>query len=315
MENLSEDAIRAIISRYAHLRAAYGADIGAPELLQPSGEHFPDAFTKDGESVARLLTRMIGYAPIADDLRVGIRFLEPSDEAGTAAGGGKSCGSGACGTGGGGGGPRDNVVELDDGYIVEVATADAGNGVLLTTNLARSVGAMVLMEAGEEFDPRELGVLSELAAVATGFGLLLLNGAYVYGKSCGGVRVHQATCLGLEELAVAVALFVREHDLKPSRARAHMETTQKEAFDEALVWVDSNPEIVAALRSQPHALADGMFTIEPIKGPIGRFFAKRKSETPSAKDLATAATRRKRTPEEERKLAETKSLVEEALRG
>ena len=212
MENLSEDAIRAIVSQYAHLRAAYGEDIGAPELLQPSGEHFPDAFTKDGESVARLLTRMIGYAPIADDLPVALRFLEPADEAGADAGG-KSCGSGACGTGGGGaGGPRDNVVELDDGYIVEVATTDVGHGVLLTTNLARSVGAMVLMEAGEEFDPRELGVLSELAAVATGFGLLLLNGAYVYGKSCGGVRVHQATRLGLEELAVAVALFVREHD-------------------------------------------------------------------------------------------------------
>lgn len=312
MENLSEDAIRAIVSRYAHLRAAYGEDIGAPELLQPSGEHFPDPFTKDGESVARLLTRMIGYAPIADDTRVAIRFLEPSDEAS----GGKSCGTGGCGTGGAGGGPRDNVIELDDGYIVEVATADVGNGVLITTNLARTIGALVLMEAGEEFEPGELGALSELAAVATGFGLLLLGGSYVYGKSCGGVRVHQATNHGLEELALAVALFVREHDLKPSRARTHLETTQKEAFDEALVWVDSNPEIIAALRTQPHLLADGIFTIEPVKGPIGRFFAKRKLETPSAKELvSSSATKRKRTPEEERKLAETRALVEEALRS
>lgn len=47
-------------------------------------------------------------------------------------------------------------------------------------------------------------------------------------------------------------------------------------------------------------IADGIFTIEPIKGPIGRFFAKRKSETPSAKDLASGATKRRRTPEEER---------------
>ncbi len=311
MENLSEDAIRAIVSRYAHLRAAYGEDIGAPELLQPSGEHFPDPFTKDGESVARLLTRMIGYAPIAEDTRVAIHFLEPDDEAA----GGKSCGTGGCGTGGASGGPRDNVIELDDGYIVEVATADVGNGVLITTNLARSVGALVLMEAGEELNPGEVGALSELAAVATGFGLLLLGGSHVYGKSCGGVRVHQATNHNLEELAVAVALFVREHDLKPSRARAHLETTQKEAFDDALVWVDSNPEIVATLRTQPHLLADGIFTIEATKGPIGRFFAKRKLETPSAKDLAASATKRKRTPEEERKLAETRALVEEALRS
>ncbi|MEO6419108.1 MAG: hypothetical protein ABIP39_06860, partial [Polyangiaceae bacterium] len=312
MENLSEDAIRAIVSQYARLRAAYGEDIGAPELLQPSGEHFPDPFTPDGESVARLLTRMIGYAPIADDLRVAIRFLEPSDEAA----GGKSCGSGGCGTGGAGGGPRDNVIELDDGYIVEVATTDVGHGVLLTTNLARSIGALVLMEAGEEVDPRELGALSELAAVATGFGVILLGGAHVYGKSCGGVRVHQATALGLEEVAVALALFVREHDHKASRARAHLETTQKEAFDEALVWLDSNPEIIASLRTAPQLLADGIFTVEPTKGPIGRFFAKRKLETPpSAKELASAASKRKRTPEEERKLAETRALVEEALRS
>ena len=307
MEALGEDAFRALVSRYAHLRAEYGEDIGSPELLRPTGQHFPDPFTRDPESVARLLKRMISYAPLADDLAVGIRFREAEGDAGG------SCSTGGCGAGGANAGPRDGVTELQDGYIVEVDVADVGNGVLLTTSLARSVGTMVLMEAGEECDPCERGSLSELAAVVTGFGLLLVAGAYVYGKSCGGVRVHQATHLGLEELALALSLFVREHDIKPARARAHLETTQREAFDEALAWLDSNPEIIAALKKNPRVLAEGIFTIAPVRGLFGRFLAKRRAGEPSLGELVGARKTRARTAEEEKRLAETRALVEDAL--
>ncbi len=63
------------------------------------------------------------------------------------------------------------------------------------------------------------------------------------------------TQLGVAATAVSLALFLRVHDVKPGAARRHLETTQREAFDEALRWVDSNVKIVSALRA--HQVAGG----------------------------------------------------------
>ena len=52
-----EDALRWLVKQYAHLRHSHGDAIGDPDLLEPSGRHFPDPFSKDGPSVARLFTR------------------------------------------------------------------------------------------------------------------------------------------------------------------------------------------------------------------------------------------------------------------
>lgn len=309
MELPNEDAIRWIVRRYAELRAAHGDVIGAPELIEPSGRHFPDEFKKDAPSVARLLRRMMSYAPLAEDLEIQLAFLEPEEQA---SGGG--CGTSACGTGAKIA-AHDGVAELDEGYRVDVKVTDVGNPMILTTSLARSVGALVLAEAGEEIDAREAGATSEIAATVCGFGVLLVSGAAVYTKACGGLRMHTATNLPLEDLSVALALFVRVHELKPSAARAHLETTQREAFDEAMRWVDSNEAIVTALRDRPEDLTDGLFAIEPVRGLIGRLFTRKRSDdVPS--DLAPVSSRKtERTEAEARRIAEARALVEEALRG
>ena len=315
MDLPNEDAIRWIVRRYAELRAAHGDVIGAPELIEPSGRHFPDEFKKDAPSVARLLRRMMSYAPLAEDLEIQLAFLEPEEQA---SGGG--CGTSACGTGAKIA-AHDGVAELDEGYRVDVKVTDVGNPMILTTSLARSVGALVLAEAGEEIDARSSPAsraTSEIAATVCGFGVLLVSGAAVYTKACGGLRMHTATHLPLEDLTVALALFVRVHELKPSAARAHLETTQCEAFDEAMRWVDSNEAIVTALRDRPEDLTDGLFTIEPVRGLIGRLFARKRSDDVPA-DLAPrspAASRKpERTEAEARRIAEARALVEEALRG
>src|SRR5579859_8074495 len=103
MDLPTPDTLRALVARYAGLRARHGEALGEPELLEPSSRHFPDDFTGDGESVAQLLKRMIGYAPIADDLPIEL----------VVAGGG---GGGACGTGGCGGDPSEH---MDLGGAVE----------------------------------------------------------------------------------------------------------------------------------------------------------------------------------------------------
>ena len=273
-----------------------------------TGDYFPDDFSVDPKGIATLLERMLGYAPVAADLPFGLAFLEAEDKK---AGG--ACGSGACGTGAKGDGAQGGVVEMEQGYGVTLAVADVGNPTLLTTALARSVGAILLAEAEEDIDAHEEGRMSELAATMTGFGVLLTAGAYVYAKGCGGVRVRQGTHLPVEDLAVALALFVRVHAQKPSSARAHLETTQREAFDEALRWVDSNPALVEALRSHPETLSDGVFRLEPARGILGRILAKRRDATPTEADLAKAKKRSTRTEAELLRIAETKALVEEAL--
>ena len=309
MELPTEDSIRWIVRRYAELRAAHGDVIGTPELIEPSGRHFPDEFKKDAPSIARLLRRMMSYAPLAEDLPIELAFLDPEEQA---SGGG--CGTSACGTGAKIE-AHDGVVELDEGYRVSVKVTDVANPMILTTSLARSVGALVLGEAGEEIDARESGAISEIAATVCGFGVLLVSGAAVYTKACGGLRMHSATHLPLEDLCLALALFVRTHELRPSAARAHLETTQREAFDEAMRWVDSNDAIVTLLRDRPQDLTDGLFTLEPVRGLIGRLFSRKKNDGLPA-DLAPVSSRKtERSDAEARRIAEARALVEEALRG
>lgn len=306
MELPSEDTLRHLVTRYAAFVAAHGEAIGTPDLVQPTGEFFPDEFRGDPESVATFMKRILSYAPLADDLPVALRFVTPERE--DEAGGG--CSSGGCSSGGKSTPVRDTVSEIEGGYLVDVYVGDVATATLLGTTLARSAGDLVLREAGEE--PADRATEAEIAAVASGLGVLLANGSYVYAKGCGGVRVHQATTLSVSEHAVLLALFVRAHDVKPGTARAHLDTTPAEAFDTALAWVDSNPEIVDALRTHPATLAAGMFSVRPVKGFLGRLFGRRPS-APEPATVAAAAPRRVRSPEEERRLAESRRLVEEAL--
>jgi hypothetical protein len=310
---LSDASLRSIVAHLAHLRAEYGEVIGNSELIEPNAEYFPDAFKLDSDGVQTLLERMMTYAPLSEGLDVKLGVVEPEGEAQKAGGG---CGTGACGPSGGGGGKKAAVlrpaVESDDGYVAVLAEADAGDTTVLTTSLARSVGRIVLFEAGEDVDPRDEGPLSELTAVACGLGTVLLNGACVYKKGCGGMKRHQATFLSVEELALAVALFVRVTDAKPSRVKKHLEITQREAFDAALSWVDDQPKLVKALADDPETLEDGVFVLEEKKGLLGKLLGKKRSDED---ELAAVSKPKPSTlsEEERRRIAETKALVEEAL--
>ncbi len=268
MDLPDDDALRWIVSTYARYRASHGEAIGAPPLLQPTGEFFPDEFRPDAASVGRLLKRMIGYGPVADDLPVEIAFLAPDDSAGP----GSGCSSLACGSRGSGSPRARDVEDLGDRYRVSLAVTDVGSADVLATSLARSVGALVLYEAGEVAG----GERSELAAIVCGFGVLVANGAAVWAKSCGGLRMACATFLSVEEVTVALALFVAVHGERGSRARPHLGATQREAFDLANDWVDSNPLLVETLRDRPGHLASGEFELEPLRGAFGRWFHRRR---------------------------------------
>jgi hypothetical protein len=301
---LSDERIRAIVAHLAHLRAAHGDAFAAPDLVQPNGDYFPDEFTLDPPGIHRVLHRMLGYAPLSDDLEIGLGFIESDGEV---SGGG--CGSGACGTGGLKEIARGGAVETDDGYAALVHVQDVGDPTILTTALARSVGRIVLFEAEEDVDARDEGAVSELTAIGFGLGLLVLNGACVYKKGCGGMKRHQATFLELEEIALGLALFVRATENKPATVRKHLEITQREAFDAALGWVDSQPTLVRSLRDRPETLEDGVFAFEAPKGLLARLFARKADDDVGRIEVKP----RERSDDERRRLAEAKALVDEAL--
>jgi hypothetical protein len=306
MDLPSDDALRWIVCSYAALRAAHGEAIGAPALVQPTSTFFPDEFCGDGPGVVRFLDRMTSYAPIADDLRIDLALVADDDS--RSAG---RCSSIACGAAPGLGARVRDVEEIDDGYRIFVAAADVGHADLLAASLGRSVGALVLREAGADVDIEAPAEAAEIAAVACGFGVLLANGAAVWAKSCGGLRVARATALSVEETAVALALFVTLHGIDGADGSAHLHTTQGEAFDLALVWVASNPFVVDALRDRPALLEAGAFDIEPARGLLGRWLHKRKVER--AMRPAPVAAQPARSEQQRRRFEEARALVDEVL--
>lgn len=302
-----DESLKFLVSRYAGLLARHGEAFEGVELVTPTAEHFPDELERDADGVLVLLHRMASYAPLDDEMDLEIGFFEPEDLQGS----GKSCSSGACAT------PSakvrvDGVEPTKRGYRVPVNVADTGHPTSLTTALARSVGAMVLAEAEEEFPRADLGAMSEIAAAACGLGPLLLAGSHLYRKGCSGANVQTYTALDVAETAVLVALACAVNGWKPKKVTAHLAPTQAELFEEAVAWVDSNHHLVDALKTAPESLEDGVMEIRPTRSFFGRLFGKKKSAVPDAAAVP-AYKKRERTPEEERRLAEAKALVEEAL--
>jgi hypothetical protein len=304
MELPTDEVLRGIVSRYARFHSAHGEAIGRPVLVQPTGDFFPDEFRGDLPSVERLLRRLATYAPIADDLPIELGVAVPETQ-------GAGCGSVSCCSVSDAGLPAHGVEETEEGYRVSISAGEVGHPNLLTASLARGVGALVLHEAGDEIDPRSAAETAEVAAVACGFGVLLANGAAVWGKSCGGLRMARATALGVEELAVALALFACLHGIKPGEVRAHLEPTQREAFDLAFAWVESNPFLLDDLRHRPALLEGGLFDMEPVRGVFGRWRLRRKLERQLRARPTTPGARL--SDEQRRRLEEARALVDEVL--
>jgi hypothetical protein len=320
---LSEDSLRAIVMEYASFRAKHARVLGDPALVEPTAEYFPEAFVPEPDALTRLLRRALTYAPVAEGVVAALAFHEPSEGAGGGCGTG-SCGpgkaAGGCGPGAAGGAPEffggELLTAADGTYGVVVSTADCTDPVRFAAHVARGVGAIVLEEAGESALPEETAAKSEIVAVACGLGLLLFNGASVYAKACGGLKEVRATHLSVNELAVALALFCRVHGHAPTVVRRHVPVTQTEAFSEALAWVDSNEELVAALRDHPRSVADGFVPLAATKGPLARLWGKLfggRKDGDAALLPAAPPKRRARSPEEEARLRDAKALVEEAL--
>jgi hypothetical protein len=193
-----------------------------------------------------------------------------------------------CGTGCGSscGPPEDimgdepRLVDLGDGWRVQAPANELTQPLVLTTNLARAIGYIFLIETRSPKSPvpDDLDIAAELVSTLLGFGALLLTGSYLYSKSCGGPRIRRITSLGCAELAIATVMFAvrQRQDLRPMRKE--LEATQKAAIDEASLWFEERPLILERFVSDPLRLASGEIPIAKGRsGLVARWFGKRVS--------------------------------------
>lgn len=313
---LSREILQDLCRRYAQLLAELGVELGEPPLVLPNGSFFPDRFTGDAESVQRLVTRMQEHAGLSD-IPISAAIVAAETEGQT----GGSCSSGACHA------PAEapevpRVVDRGSDWRLHVPAAELGSPVVMTAQLARALGVIFLAETAQPGRtlPPPLEMTAELAAVALGFGVLLMEGSHLYMKSCGGPRIGSVTALGCDELAVALALFVRTRGQNARVAAKELSVTQKEAFARALEWLDDRPALVRELQRSPGRLAEQPFAFdEPEKRSIwSRLFTRKTRDVdqePPLAELEQMVTQAKRkqgkreSPEDE----ELRRLVREAL--
>jgi hypothetical protein len=271
MELPDDRTLRELVSRYASIIERFGADIGERPMVLPNGKFFPDAFTGDFPSVQRLLRRMQQHAGMSD-IPIQLGVIDPDAD-------GEACGTGACGSC-----AAPNVspeiaaarlVDLGDGWRINIAPTEARSPVALTAALARALGHVFLLEETSAERPIEepLEVTVELTTVALGLGTLLLSGSYLYQKSCGGPNVACLTALGIGELSVAFALFTKHAGHSMRSARGELDATQREQLSEAETWMLSNPHISQLLADDPLRLVLGDFELSAPKSWMARLFS------------------------------------------
>jgi hypothetical protein len=283
MELPDDRTLRDLVSRYASIVERFGADIGQRPMVLPNGKFFPDAFTGDFPSVQRLLRRMQQHAGMAD-IPIQLGVLDPDAE-------GEACGTGACGSCAAPSVSPEiaaaRLVDLGDGWRINIAPAETRSPVVLTAALARALGHVFLLEETGAERPIEepLEVTVELTTVALGLGTLLLSGSYLYQKSCGGPNVACLTALSIGELSVAFALFAKHAGHSMRSARGELDATQKEQLSEAETWMLSNPQVTQLLASDPLRLVLGDFELSAPKSWMARLFS---GSSPSARASTVA---------------------------
>lgn len=256
-----ESTLRLLVTRYASFFARQREFLAGVTLVEPTTDFFPEGLVRDGDSLAAAVSRMKGYAPLPDDL---LLLVHVDDTPGDGGG----CSSAACEKGGLEEGFA-RILATDEGYLIRLQLSEVQSPPLLGSALAQGMGSVIASQAGEEDDPFQ----AEVIATACGLGLLLLIGSVVYAKSCGGVRAVRGTSHDPYELGVLLALFCAQHGVKARSVSRYLETTQAEAFADAMNWISGHTELLSKLRDAPELLETGLFELFPKRGLFSRLFA------------------------------------------
>ena len=256
-----EPRIAAVVQGYARVIDRFGNKIGTRPMVLPTGEFFPDAFTGDEQSVQALFERMKQHAGLGD-LVMSVRVAPVEGQGG-------GCG-GSCACDSAGAAPVQRLVRDETGWHLAVLAGEVRIAEVLTTHMARGLAVAFLVESGGGSSAPV-----DLVAVALGFGALLLEGSYVYRKSCGGPSIAHFTELGTEELAIALAVFAAVGGHRVRLAQRELGPTQREALGDARAWIESNGDLVERLRQAPERVAAGDFEIRETRPWLARVLGSR----------------------------------------
>jgi hypothetical protein len=282
-----------LVRRYARLLQHFGAELGERPLVRHDTQFFPDRFEKDQASLELLVRRLQAHAGMLDvPLRVQLLTPDglPSEgSAGSCSSGGGGCGTGGCGPGAApeGGAKLPRLEESAQGWTLNVGEAELHHPVALTTQLSLALADIFLTETESASAPVEAPreVSRDLTCVALGLGLLVLEGSFIYSKSCGGPSVACLTQLSVGELSIACSLFISSGGHSPRRALADLGTTQRALLSEASDWAASNPELIRQLAEDPGQLATRPPAVQDTRGWLLRLFqrAPKRSSQPSGR--------------------------------
>jgi hypothetical protein len=322
---------RAVVQRYARIIERYDAELGTRPMVLPNGSYFPDRFERNEASLQKLVARMQAHAGMGDIPITPLVVPRGAEQAALS-----SCSSGACGVPSTAGSGVPRLVEQEGSWTLQIPEAELAHPIALTTNIARSLAFVFLVETQEDGEILEppVDVTADLVAVALGFGVLMLQGSYIYAKSCGGPSIASVTKVSIGELAIAHALFAARGGHSIRTAMRELETTQRAVLDDAHALVQSNRTLVARLESDAHGIATGKFELEESKSWLSRLMGKPKPKTvdiDAAKDIDAsmsledleailidmppASSAGRVRPPKDPSHDELKALVSEALQG
>jgi hypothetical protein len=119
---------------------------------------------------------------------------------------------------------------------------------------------------------------------------------------------------------MALAIFCALHEIPDRLAQKHLETTPRECFDEASVWVASNRKLVRMLRSDPVAIEEDRFELREARSWLARALGIGKKKQLSPEDelaqlekwVATPAAKKAVDPAKAARLAEIRAFMEES---
>lgn len=272
MQLPSSQVVRAVIQRYARLVTRLAGELGERPLVLPTGEFFPDRFVGDEPSVQKLVARMQLHAGVSD-IPIKASVIadggEPRERS--------SCSSGACSV------PMlsahgvERLVDEGDGWRLQLLEAELRHPVVLSTNIARSLAYVFLVETQEDDEIIEppVDITADMAAVALGLGAIMMQGSYIYAKSCGGPSVARVTKLSCAELAVAFSAFITRGAHPIRSVLKELDATQHSLLSDAHQLFASNRELCNLLRTNPARVARGDFELSEGKPWLSRFFNKK----------------------------------------
>ncbi len=309
MELPGSERLTHLLSEMAHLKMLGAEPVRG--LVQPTQEFFPERLDGKPESFGAVAQRMLEHAGLSHvNVRVGAMGSPDGED-------GKACGTGGgCGTKGPDTFQPPRVLVEPSGYVVALDPACLGNPVAFSTMVARATGLIFLRESGAV--PTFRADISEytrgdLATALLGFGVLVLNGSYIYGKSCSCVTIQTATQIDAGDAAVALAAACKLFGADPVEAKRYLDPTPRAYFEEAWTWAHSNQKVLDELKKDPQRVAQGTFSLSPTRSWLARLLHREKDpEELLRQDLAhKSATRPTISKEKAARLAEIKALLDE----